>query len=89
MSEISDGSSELKMILQHHSQIIEEDFMEQPQAATIAWEIHRKYPKAISLLNGNSPVQQIKNEIRVLISETDGCSFEKEKAYESSFVLSH
>jgi hypothetical protein len=89
MPEVSNGFSDLNVILRHYSQLIEEDFMDRPQAATIAWEIHRKYPKLINFLSANGPVQQIKGEIRVLLSETDGCLFEKEKADESSFALSH
>lgn len=47
MPEISNGFSDLKALLRHYSQLIADEFMEQPRAATIAWEIHRKYPKAI------------------------------------------
>jgi PD-(D/E)XK nuclease superfamily len=36
MPEVSSGFSDLNVILRHYSQLIEEDFMEQPQAATIA-----------------------------------------------------
>ncbi len=87
MPEVSQDP-DLKVILRHYSQLVEGEFMEQPRAATIAWEIHRKYPRVIGFLNTNSPAQQIKNEIKVLISETEKCSFEKEKADELSFVLS-
>jgi hypothetical protein len=57
------------------------------RASTIAWEIHRKYRRAIDFLNENPPSQQIKNEIRAHIAETEGCAFEKEKRDEISFVL--
>jgi hypothetical protein len=69
---------DLKTILRHYSQLIEGEFMDQPRAATIAWEIHRKFPKVTNFLKANSPKQQIKNEIKVLISETSGCVFERE-----------
>ena len=78
---------DLKVLLRHYACLIEEEFMDQPDASGIAWDVYRKHPKAIEFLNSNSPNQQMKNEIRVLLSETDGCAFELERAYELSFVF--
>ncbi len=80
---------DLKVVLRHYSQLVEGEFMERPRAATIAWEIHRKFPKVTNFLTSNSPKSQIKNEIKILLSETNGCLFEKEIADEISFILPH
>jgi hypothetical protein len=62
--------------------------MEHPLAADVAWEIHRNFPKALSFLNANGPVQQIKAQLRMLLAETDGCSVDKkEKRDELAFAL--
>ena len=84
------GNRELSLLLGHYSELLEGAFMEHSQAANIAWEIYCRHPKVVEYLNANDPVRQIKNEIKVLISETAGCSFEAEKhaGSELSFVLS-
>jgi hypothetical protein len=84
--EMSD-SREVAMILRHYSQLIEGEFMDQSHASKIAWEIHRDYPKAISFLSNNPPAQQIKNEVKIQISETEGCSFEHDRPADEIFFM--
>jgi hypothetical protein len=60
---------DLKVLLRHYKDLVETEFMGAQKETGLAWEVHRKFAKAVAFLSANDPQTQLRREIRRLIDE--------------------
>jgi hypothetical protein len=58
---------DIKVLLRHYKDLLEIEFMGAQKESSLAWDIHRKFPKAIEFLAYNDPYTQIHREVRRLV----------------------
>jgi PD-(D/E)XK nuclease superfamily len=63
---------DLRILLKHYDQIIEDEFMGNPQASDLAWQIWQSHPEACAFLKSHERREQIRAELVRIVSETDG-----------------
>jgi hypothetical protein len=84
----SELGADLKVLLRHYRDVLESEFMEVPKESSLAWEIHKKFPRAIEFLINNDPYTQIHREVeRLIVAGRPDIALADSHKSEISFIL--